>query len=78
MNHTNLIIAAKPHIDLNIFHRQNGRTYTIGETNSISGQGSHGVSDVFGSALWLVDYCLYLAAQVFSPVESTNPTPYQG
>lgn len=75
MNHTNLIKSAKPHVDLNIFHRQHGRKYTVGETNSISGQGSHGVSDVFGSALWLVDYCLYLAAQVWIP--STSPSQYQ-
>ena len=68
MNHTNLINSAKPHVELSIFHRQNGRKYTVGETNSISGQGSHGVSDVFGSALWLVDYCLYLAAQVSHPI----------
>jgi hypothetical protein len=64
MNHTNVINNVKLHVELNILHRQNGRKYTIGETNSISGQGAHGVSDVFGSALWLVDYCLYIASQV--------------
>lgn len=72
MNHTNLVNSVKPHLELNTFHRQNGRKYTIGETNSISGQGAHGVSDVFGSALWLVDYCLYIASQVFHLVQCTS------
>lgn len=64
MNHTNVVKNVQPQIELNIYHRQQGRKFTIGETNSISGQGAHGVSDVFGSALWLVDYCLYIASQV--------------
>jgi hypothetical protein len=67
MNHGKTLDATQSHVDLNIFHRENGRTYTVGETNSISGQGSEGVSDVFGSALWLADYSLYLASQVFFP-----------
>lgn len=67
MNHTSVVQAVQPHVELNIFHQQHGRRYTIGETNSVSGQGSHGVSDVFGSALWLVDYCLYIASQVLTP-----------
>lgn len=47
MNHSEVIISLTPHVELNIFHRENGRVYTIGETNSISGDGSYGVSDVF-------------------------------
>jgi hypothetical protein len=63
MNHTSVIQALTPHVELNAFNRQSGRIYTMGETNSISGDSSHGVSDVFGSALWLVDYALYVASQ---------------
>ena len=64
MNHTSVKINCSLHEELNTFHRQAGRKYTIGETNSVSGQGSHGVSDVFGSALFIVDYELYLASKV--------------
>lgn len=38
-----------------------GVPYALGETNSISCQGTAGVSDVFGAALWAVDYVLYVA-----------------
>lgn len=36
--------------------------YVIGETNSIACQGLAGVSDVFGAAVWSVDYALYAAS----------------
>lgn len=39
-----------------------GIEYVIGETNSISCQGRDEVSNVFGSALWYLDYNLYVAA----------------
>lgn len=74
MDHGNIVDKTQDHIDLNNFHRENDRKYIVGETNSISGQGSSGISDVFGSALWLVDYSLYLASQVFSRIEFTNPS----
>ena len=77
MNHTNVIQALTPHVELNAFHRQNGRIYTMGETNSISGDGSHGVSDVFGSALWLVDYALYVASQNISRIHFHQGTGYR-
>lgn len=76
MNHTNVIQALIPHVELNTFHRQNGRIYTMGETNSISGDGSHGVSDVFGSALWLVDYPLYVASQNITRIHFHQGTGY--
>jgi hypothetical protein len=77
MNHTSVTQSVQPHIELNTFHRQNGRRYTIGETNSVSGQGSHGVSDVFGSALWLVDYCLYIASQNITRIHLHQGTSYR-
>ena len=66
MNHTGIVEFVKPLAKLNAFHREHGRTFTVGETNSISGQGAGGISDVFGAALWTVDYCLYAASQVSS------------
>lgn len=72
MNQTNLVNTVKPHLGLNTFHRQNGRKYTIGATNSISGQRAHGISEVFGSALWLVEYCLDITSQVSDLVECTG------
>ncbi|KAL1981323.1 hypothetical protein VTN96DRAFT_2764 [Rasamsonia emersonii] len=77
MNHTSVVQAVQPHVELNIFHQQHGRRYTIGETNSVSGQGSHGVSDVFGSALWLVDYCLYIASQNITRIHLHQGTAYR-
>lgn len=45
-----------------------GIDYVIGETNSISCQGTANVSDVFGSALWSIDYILYNAGTNVSRV----------
>lgn len=39
-------------------------TYVLGETNSISCQGRDGVSNVFGAALWYLDYTLFIAANI--------------
>lgn len=41
-----------------------GVTYVLGETNSISCQGRDGVSNVFGAALWYLDYTLFVAADI--------------
>jgi hypothetical protein len=49
----------------------------MGETNSISGDGSYGVSDVFGSALWLVDYALYVASQNITRIHFHQGTGYR-
>ncbi|KAK6540078.1 hypothetical protein TWF694_008908 [Orbilia ellipsospora] len=40
-----------------------GGTFSFGETNSVSCGGAAGISDTFGSALWLVDYALSSAAR---------------
>lgn len=41
-----------------------GHPYTLGETNSIANQGRIGETNVFGDALWLVDFSLWSAAHV--------------
>jgi hypothetical protein len=64
MNHTAVLQFAEPFAELCAFHRAAGRVFVLGETNSICGQGSAGVSDVFGAALWSIDYSLFSAANV--------------
>lgn len=64
MNHTNIVNNLAPHIERmnNLAHI--GHPYTLGETNSIANQGRNGETNVFGDALWLVDYSLWAAANV--------------
>ncbi|KAL7809367.1 hypothetical protein V8C44DRAFT_350543 [Trichoderma aethiopicum] len=62
MNHTSVVINGTVHQSLCKLHHDAGRIYTLGETNSVSGQGAFGVSNVFGSALFIVDYELYYAS----------------
>lgn len=64
MNHTAVVGSIGAHLQLkdNISHY--GLPYILGESNSISGQGVDGITDVFGSALWVVDYSLWAAANV--------------
>lgn len=65
---------------------QGGAPLILGETNSVSCSGKSGISDVFGSALWMVDYSLTAASigleQVFyhlgnkSPYSAWVPLPF--
>lgn len=66
MNHTSIVESIAPHIERmnNLAHI--GHPYTLGETNSIANQGRNGETNVFGDALWLVDYSLWAAANVRS------------
>lgn len=50
------------HADASAYSVSKGLPYVIGETNSIACQGLAGVSDVFGAAVWSVDYALYAAS----------------
>jgi len=43
--------------------KQNNLKYRISESNTISGGGTKGVSDVFASSLWALDYMWILAEQ---------------
>ncbi|KAI9659153.1 MAG: hypothetical protein M1821_002113 [Bathelium mastoideum] len=56
-----------------------GVPYVIGETNSISVrcQGTKGISDVFGAALWSVDYTLYASTLKVSRMHYHMGTPYR-
>ncbi|KAL1601681.1 hypothetical protein SLS60_006596 [Paraconiothyrium brasiliense] len=62
MNRTNLVQSMVYQAMSSAYSVSKGLTYVIGETNSIACQGLAGVSDVFGAALWSVDYALYAAS----------------
>lgn len=55
-----------------------GVEYVLGETNSISCQGRDLVSNVFGSAIWYLNYSLYIASKtVVSKMYWHMGTPYR-
>lgn len=62
LNHTRLTSIAYYHDYLGNTTAHSGIPYVLGETNSISCQGTPGISDVFAAALWSVDYVLYMAS----------------
>lgn len=64
MNHSSIMRSLAAHVTL-AAELRNFTTvpYVLGETNSLSGGGATGLSNVFGSALWVVDYSLYAASQ---------------
>lgn len=62
MNRTALIQGMNYHAGASAYSVSKGLQYVIGETNSIACQGLAGASDVFGAAVWSVDYALYAAS----------------
>jgi hypothetical protein len=62
MNRTALIQQMNYHAGASAYTVSKGLPYVIGETNSIACQGLAGASDVFGAAVWAVDYALYAAS----------------
>lgn len=64
MNHTSIMEALAPHIERQKALAHLGLPYILGETNSLASQGTTGETDVFGDALWLVDFSLYAAEHV--------------
>jgi hypothetical protein len=62
MNRTALVEGMNYHVGASAYTVARGLPYVIGETNSIACQGLAGVSDVFGAAIWSVDYALYAAS----------------
>lgn len=64
MNHSSIMHSLAAHVTLTAeLHNYTTVPYVLGETNSLSGGGASGLSNVFGSALWVVDYSLYAAPQ---------------
>ncbi|KAJ4348112.1 uncharacterized protein N0V89_009484 [Didymosphaeria variabile] len=77
MNRTNLVQSMGYQATSSSYSVSKGLTYIIGETNSIACQGLAGVSDVFGAALWSVDYALYAASLNVSNVYWHMGTGYR-
>lgn len=70
MNHTNIVDSIEPHSKRAQNLAYLNHPYIIGEMNSIAKQGRSGESNVFGDALWLVDFSLWAAEHVrfLSPI----------
>ncbi|KAF2846220.1 glycoside hydrolase family 79 protein [Plenodomus tracheiphilus IPT5] len=77
MNRTALQLAMNFHASAAALTLSNGVPYVLGETNSIACQGLAGVSDVFGAAIWAIDYALYAAAVQVSGIYWHMGTGYR-
>lgn len=64
MNHTSIVENLALQITRAKSLAHLGHLYTLGEMNSIAGQGRNGETNVFGDALWMVDFSLWAAANV--------------
>ncbi|XPS81363.1 hypothetical protein M3J09_013301 [Ascochyta lentis] len=62
MNRTALTQQMNYHAGASAYSTSKGLSYVIGETNSIACQGLAGASDVFGAAMWSIDYAFYAAS----------------
>ncbi|CAG8224193.1 unnamed protein product [Penicillium salamii] len=61
MNHTSIVQNLHQQIQRAENLAYLGLPYTLGELNSIANQGRNGATNVFGDALWLVDFSLWAA-----------------
>ncbi|KAL9090002.1 MAG: hypothetical protein Q9165_005531 [Trypethelium subeluteriae] len=77
LNHFRMTSLMYYHDFLSNYSVAQGIPYVIGETNSISCQGEAGISDVFGAALWGIDYTLYVATLKVSRMHFHQGTPYR-
>ena len=79
MNHTAIVNSIASHVTLAKQLAPYGAgPYVMGETNSLSGGGATGLSNVFGAALWVVDYALWQATQNIQRVHfhESGTSPY--
>jgi hypothetical protein len=79
MNHTSIVKSISSHVTLaKELQKYCSASYVMGETNSLSGGGAAGLSNVFGAALWVVDYTLWQATQNIQRVHFHNSatSPY--
>ena len=79
MNHSAVVKSISSHVKLaQNLNAYSSAPYVMGETNSLSGGGASGLSDVFGAALWVVDYTLWQAVQNIQRVHFHQSTgsPY--
>jgi hypothetical protein len=79
MNHTSIVKSISSHVKVaQGMKAYTNAQYVMGETNSLSGGGASGLSDVFGAALWVVDYALWQATQNIQRVHfhESGTSPY--
>lgn len=74
---TNMLSRVWYHDFLGNATADSGVEYVLGETNSISCQGAFNISDVMASAVWAVDYVLYLSSLKVSRVHFHMGTRYR-
>jgi hypothetical protein len=74
---TNMLSRVWYHDYLGNATEGSGIPYVIGETNSISCQGAFNISDVMASAVWAVDYVMYLSSLKVSRVHFHMGTRYR-
>ncbi|PIG83921.1 putative glycoside hydrolase family 79 protein [Aspergillus arachidicola] len=74
---TNMLSRVWYHDYLGNATANSGIDYVIGETNSISCQGAFNISDVMASAVWAVDYVMYLSSLRVSRVHFHMGTRYR-
>ena len=76
-NRENMLSRVRYHDYLGNVTANSGIKYVIGETNSISCQGAFNISDVMASAIWAVDYVMYLSSLKVSRVHFHMGTRYR-
>lgn len=79
MNHSAVVKSISSHVTLaNNLKAYSSAQYVMGETNSLSGGGASGLSDVYGAALWVADYALWQATQNIQRVHfhQSSGSPY--
>ncbi|KAI3317185.1 glycoside hydrolase family 79 protein [Xylariaceae sp. AK1471] len=76
-NRSNMLSRVWYHDYLGNATAQSGIEYVLGETNSISCQGAFNISDVMASAVWAVDYVMYLSSLKVSRVHFHMGTRYR-
>ncbi|OJZ84289.1 glycoside hydrolase family 79 protein [Aspergillus luchuensis CBS 106.47] len=74
---TNMLSRVWYHDYLGNSTADSGIKYVIGETNSISCQGAFNISDVMASAVWAIDYVMYLSSLKVSRVHFHMGTRYR-
>jgi len=62
MNHTSTTLSVAKHLNESRLLSYTGLPYVLGETNSLYNGGAPGLSNMFGAALWAMDFSLYCAA----------------
>lgn len=77
LNHFHMTSLMYYHEVLGSYAASVGVPYVLGETNSISCQGTTGISDVYAAALWAIDYTLYVAALPISRMYYHMGTRYR-